>query len=105
MAELEMRMNPFEDVYTEFFMEKAVRLGSGSFGKVYLIQRRKDGGTFAAKYQQLSGNNSKRSVRIEAEMLSRLYKQKRMESSILVLVGYYETSLHTLLVTEYLEGG
>ncbi len=29
----------------------------------------------------------------------------RMESSILVLVGYYETSLHTLLVTEYLEGG
>ena len=38
MAEMEMRMNPFEDVYAEFFMEKAIRLGSGSFGKVYLIQ-------------------------------------------------------------------
>ena len=29
---------PFEDIYEEFYMEHAQKCGSGSFGKVYLIQ-------------------------------------------------------------------
>ena len=29
---------PFEKIYDEYYMEHAQKLGSGSFGKVYLIQ-------------------------------------------------------------------
>ena len=29
---------PFENIYDEYYMEHAQKCGSGSFGKVYLIQ-------------------------------------------------------------------
>jgi len=103
-GELLDMLRPFENIYNEFFMDKAVKLGSGSFGKVYLIECREDGATYAAKYQQLN-ESSKRSVRVEAEMLAILSRTSCVHSSILLLKGYYETKIHTLLVTEYLPGG
>lgn len=90
------------DEPTEFeeFQEKyeTVRqIGSGSFGSVYLIQDRKTKELAAAKYLR----QTKEHVRTEAAIL-----QKLIQSAFIVqLVGLYESSLNSVLVTEYLSGG
>ena len=82
----------FQDKY-----ETVRQIGSGSFGSVYLIQDRRTKELAAAKYLR----QTKEHVRTEAAIL-----QKLIQSAFIVqLVGLYESSLNSVLVTEYLSGG
>jgi len=94
---------PFKQVYEEFDVDNARRLGSGGFAKVYLIRHKQTHKKFAAKYQKLpSSNNRMRDlVRQEANFLKELSEGKR----VVDIHDYYEKGEHSLLVLEYLGHG
>jgi len=92
---------PFKDVYDEFDVSKASRLGAGGFGKVYKIKHKTTGKKYAAKYQKLTSQKMKDLVHKEAAILKLLSDGKRVVN----IHDYYEKDKHSLMVIEFLEGG
>eukprot|EP00092_Neocalanus_flemingeri_P002697 GFUD01002887.1.p1 GENE.GFUD01002887.1~~GFUD01002887.1.p1 ORF type:complete len:339 (+),score=130.30 GFUD01002887.1:140-1156(+) len=97
----QLQPQSFSHIYAEFDIGDARRLGGGGFGQVYLLQRKVDGRLFAAKYQKLSDRKAQRLVQREAQFLLVLSTCPR----VVTFYGYYEKERHSLLVTEYLQGG
>jgi len=96
-----LHVRSFTEVYSEFDINGARKLGAGGFGQVYILQKRSDGQLFAAKYQRLKDRNIQRLVHREAQFLVVLSSCPR----VVTIYGYYEKERHSLLVTEYLQGG
>lgn len=94
-------IKPFNDVYKIYDVTNARRIGSGGFGKVYLIRDRDTNKKYAAKYQKLASSKLKELVRSEAMFLRELSEGKR----IVDMRDYYEKNDHSLMVIEYLEAG
>jgi len=94
-------IKPFNDVYKIYDVTNARRIGSGGFGKVYLIRDRDSNKKYAAKYQKLANSKLKEMVRTEAMFLRELSEGKR----IVDMRDYYEKNDHSLMVIEYLEAG
>ena len=113
-------IKPFNDVYKIYDVTNARRIGSGGFGKVYLIRERDTNKKYAAKYQKLANSKLKElvsvtfifdnllthcflliQVRSEAMFLRELSEGKR----IVDMRDYYEKNDHSLMVIEYLEAG
>jgi len=92
---------PFRQIYDEFDVSQASRLGSGGFGKVYKIRHKASGKKYAAKYQKLTSKKMKDLVHQEAYFLKKLSEGKR----IVDYYNYYEKDKHSLMVLELLEGG
>ena len=85
-------LDEFEERY-----EVERQIGSGSFGHVFLVRDTVTGDLAAAKFQK----QEKSKVRREAQILRSL-----IQSAFVVrLAGLYESSLNSVLVTEYLAGG
>jgi len=97
----QLNTQTFSAVYSVFDIAGARSLGGGGFGRVYTLQRKEDGRWFAAKYQKLKDKSVRRYVRREAQILSVL----SMSPFVVNIYGYYEKERHSLLVTEYLQGG
>ena len=77
--------------------ENIVLVGAGTYGSVYFVRERDTGEVAAAKYLR----QEKSKVRREAQILRSL-----IQSAFVVrLAGLYESSLNSVLVTEYLAGG
>ena len=77
--------------------ESLSQIGSGTFGRVFLLKDRSSSELAAAKFLR----QNKEKVRLEADILFKL-----IESSFVVqLIGLYESPLDSILVTEYLAGG
>jgi len=91
----------FRQVYEEFDVSQASRLGSGGFGKVYKIRHKTTGKKFAAKYQKLTNEKMRKLVHEETYFLKRLSEGKR----VVDIYNYYEKDKHSLMVLELLEGG
>ena len=83
----------------EFYMVK--KLGGGSFGTVYLVQRKKGKVLLAAKHQRAKKTNDMRYIRRELDILQMLSDGE----IIVTLVDYFESSLQGVILTEYLIGG
>ena len=57
-------IKPFNDVYKIYDVTNARRIGSGGFGKVYLIRERDTNKKYAAKYQKLANSKLKELVSV-----------------------------------------
>lgn len=101
MSGLSIQPRPFQQVYEEFDVTKASRLGAGGFGKVYKIKHKVTGRKYAAKYQKLHTHKMRTVVQEEAAFLKLLSNGKR----VVEIYDYYEKDKHSLMVIEYLEGG
>jgi serine/threonine protein kinase len=88
-------------VYDEFDVTQATRLGAGGFGKVYKIRHKGTGKKYAAKYQKLNNQKMRHLVQEEAHFLRRLAGGSR----VVEMHDYYEKDKHSLMVLELLEGG
>ena len=77
------------------------KLGGGSFGTVYLVQRKKGKEMLAAKHQRAKRKNDMRYIRRELDILQMLSDGE----VIVTLVDYFESSLQGVILTEYLIGG
>ena len=77
------------------------KLGGGSFGTVYLVQRKKGNELLAAKHQRAKKTNDMRYIRRELDILQMLSDGE----IIVTLVDYFESSLQGVILTEYLIGG
>ena len=77
------------------------KLGGGSFGTVYLVQRKKGKEMLAAKHQRAKKTNDMRYIRRELDILQMLSDGE----IIVTLVDYFESSLQGVILTEYLAGG
>ena len=77
------------------------KLGGGSFGTVYLVQRKKEMEMLAAKHQRAKKTNGMRYIRRELDILQMLSDGE----IIVTLVDYFESSLQGVIITEYLIGG
>lgn len=96
-----VQARPFKEVYAEFDVSQASRLGAGGFGKVYKIKHKTNGKKYAAKYQKLTNQKMRRLVHEEVYFLKQLSEIKR----VVDFHSYYEKDKHSLMVIELLEGG
>jgi len=99
----EIDIKDFTRAYSEFYMNRAERLGQGGFGKVYLLISRDDKRRWAAKYQKQPNEKQRHEIREEVKKLLRVQHDK--EKYVMAFHSYFEKREHTLLVTEYLAGG
>ena len=77
------------------------KLGGGSFGTVYLVQRKDSKEMMAAKHQRAKKAKDMSYVRRELEILEIL----KDGDNIVSLMDYFESSLQGLILTEFLVGG
>ena len=77
------------------------KLGGGSFGQVYLVQRKINKEMAAAKHQRAKKAGDIRYIRRELAILERLGHT----DSIVGLVDYFESGTQGVILTEYLPGG
>ena len=63
-------IKPFNDVYKIYDVTNARRIGSGGFGKVYLIRDRGTNKKYAAKYQKLASSKLKELVSVTLALYS-----------------------------------
>eukprot|EP00088_Acartia_fossae_P025880 TRINITY_DN26656_c0_g1_i1.p1 TRINITY_DN26656_c0_g1~~TRINITY_DN26656_c0_g1_i1.p1 ORF type:complete len:398 (-),score=74.28 TRINITY_DN26656_c0_g1_i1:74-1222(-) len=103
MALTKFRAYDFNQAYNEFDMGRAMRLGKGGFGKVYLVKHTNTGVWWAAKYQNNAVKRIKDMHKLEAQLLSEL--QNSESKHVPDFYKYYEKGHHTLLINEYLKGG
>ena len=78
------RVRPFKEVYSEFDVSEARRIGAGGFGKVYLVLDKKHKRKHAAKYQKLTSSKLKDIVRNKVSKLlnlSVLFRSEMKQSS------------------------
>jgi len=76
--------------------ENICLIGSGTYGAVYFVREKESGDVAAAKYLR----QEKSKVRAEAAVLKKLIQS----AFVVQLVGLYESTLNSILVTEYLAG-
>ena len=77
------------------------KLGGGSFGTVYLVQRKENKEMLAAKHQRTKKATEMKYIRRELDILQMLSEG----DNIVSLVDYFESSLQSVILTEYLIGG
>ena len=83
----------------QFYMVK--KLGGGSFGTVYLVQRKNTKERMAAKHQRAKNAKDMRYIRRELDILQML----RDGESIVTLHDYFESSNQGVILTEFIMGG
>jgi len=83
----------------QFYMVK--KLGGGAFGTVYLVQRKESKEMLAAKHQKANKAAEMKYIRRELDILHMLSES----DTIVRLVDYFESSLQSIILTEYLTGG
>ena len=89
----------FSALREKFYMVK--KLGGGGFGTVYLVQMKNTKELLAAKHQKAKKAQDMRYMRRELFILQKLGNSELIVS----LVDYFESSLQSVILTEYLVGG
>ena len=77
------------------------KLGGGSFGTVYLVQKKNSKERMAAKHQSAKRAKDMMYIRRELDILQML----RDGESIVTLYDYFESSNQGVILTEFIMGG
>ena len=77
------------------------KLGGGSFGTVYLVQKKNSKERMAAKHQSAKHAKDMRYIRRELDILQML----RDGESIVTFYDYFESSNQGVILTEFIMGG
>lgn len=88
-----------QELRDDYWMVK--RLGSGGFGKVYLVRHRRTKVYSAAKHQKITSKAILTLSRREADILRRL----EHSDHIVRFVDYFESEQQSVIATEFLAGG
>jgi len=86
---------PYEEYKMKYL--NVCLIGSGTYGSVYYVREKETGEVAAAKYLR----QEKSKVQNEAGILRKLIQS----AMVVQLLGLYESTLNSVLVTEYLAGG
>ena len=76
------------------------KIAGGSFGTVYIVQRKESKEMFAAKHLRRFSNDDRLYARREIAILEKLLGGQH----VLQLVDYFESEVQSVILTEYLSG-
>ena len=86
------------NVHADYYLDK--KLGSGTYGSVYLAKRKKDGLLFACKELPIGRVNSLASLNHEISIMKLLDHK-----NICSLIDHYQSRLYVHIILELCSGG
>lgn len=95
-----MAPSPIEELRKNYWMVR--KLGSGGFGKVYLVRHRTSREDCAAKQQPWHDSSVQSFVRNEVSVLKKLLNAEKKH--VLHFINYFEGDKQSIILTEFLEG-